>query len=162
VADAEQSLMARLRALAHATDLLTGDARIGRSLREIVEEVLRPHCADNHRCSIVGPELELTPRGAHTLSLAMHELATNAVKHGAWSADDGQVEVHWSAERADGGRLLHLEWRERNGPPVSPPERRGFGSRLVERGLTGEFGGRVELRFEPDGLVCVVDAPLAA
>ena len=160
--DAEESMTARLEALAHASDLLTGDAWVGPSLRGVVEQAVRPHCVDGERCFIDGPEVELSPRKAHTLSLAIHELATNAVKHGAWSASGGQVDVTWSAEGATTDRRLHLEWRERGGPRVSPPARRGFGSRLIERALAGELDGDVRLEFEPAGLVCVVDARLAA
>jgi PAS domain S-box-containing protein len=162
MAEAEESLTARLVALAHASDLLTGDAWVGPSLRGVVEEAVRPHCADGERCVIDGPEVELSPRKAHTLSLAIHELATNAVKHGAWSAGAGQVNVSWSAEGANDDKRLHLEWREHGGPKVSPPARRGFGSRLIERALAGELGADVRLQFEPAGLVCVVDARLAA
>jgi PAS domain S-box-containing protein len=160
--DAEASVTARLEALAHASDLLTGDAWAGPSLRGVVEQAVRPHCVDDARCLIEGPEIELSPRKAHTLSLAIHELATNAVKHGAWSAQNGQVVVTWSAEGATSDRRLHLEWRERGGPQVAPPAKRGFGSRLIERVLAGELGGGVKLQFEPTGLVCVVDARLAA
>jgi two-component sensor histidine kinase len=160
--EAEESVTARLEALAHASDLLTGDAWVGPSLRGVVEQAVRPHCVDGERCFIDGPEVELAPRKAHTLSLAIHELATNAVKHGAWSTSGGQVDVTWTAERVMDERRLRLEWRERGGPAVSPPARRGFGSRLIERALAGELGGAVRLQFEPAGLVCVVDALLAA
>jgi two-component sensor histidine kinase len=90
--------------------------------------------------------------------MAVHELCTNAVKYGALSNDAGRVEVVW---RIEDGRL-RLTWRERGGPPVFPPTRRGFGSRLLEAGLAAELGGSVELAFEPEGLVCRIDAPLSA
>jgi two-component sensor histidine kinase len=92
--------------------------------------------------------------------MALHELATNAVKYGAWSTPEGRVEIRWRVDPGDAGDRLHLEWRERGGPPVVPPKRRGFGSRLIERGLAAELGGEVRMRFDPEGLVCVVDAPL--
>jgi len=85
----------------------------------------------------------------------MHELSTNAVKYGAWSNDLGEIRISWSV---DDGKL-HLEWREERGPPVHAPERLGFGSRLIERGLVAELGGKVSLRFEPDGVLCTIDAP---
>ena len=88
--------------------------------------------------------------------MAMHELATNAVKYGALSNDKGRVDVAW---RIDAGQL-RIEWRESGGPPVSPPTRRGFGSRLVERGLAGELGGSAVMHFNPEGLFCVINAPL--
>jgi two-component sensor histidine kinase len=89
--------------------------------------------------------------------MAMHELATNAVKHGAWSNDHGIATVDWSIN----DDLLHLEWRERGGPEVTAPARRGFGSRLIERGLAGELGGKVSLHFDAEGVRCVIDAPMA-
>lgn len=159
---AEASLMARVSALAHASDLLTGDARVARGLRAVIEQAIRPHRPDAGRCQINGPEFELAPRKAHALSLALHELATNAVKHGAWSRDGGEVGVAWTAARTAGGRRLRLEWRESGGPPTPPHPKAGFGTRLIRRGLVAEFGGEVELRFEPDGLVCIVDAILKA
>jgi two-component sensor histidine kinase len=88
--------------------------------------------------------------------MAMHELATNAVKYGALSNETGRVEVRWTAEN----ERLRIEWRESGGPPVTQPTRRGFGSRLVERGLAGEMGGSAQLIFEPQGVVCVIEAPL--
>jgi two-component sensor histidine kinase len=90
--------------------------------------------------------------------MAIHELGTNAVKYGALSQSGGGVSVRWSSE---GGRLA-LEWREFGGPPVAPPERKGFGTRLLERALAAELGGKVQVSFEPEGVVCLVEAPLAA
>jgi two-component sensor histidine kinase len=94
------------------------------------------------------------------MTLAMHELSANAVKYGAWSNDRGVVTVAWQRMEEDGAPRLHLEWREEGGPPVTPPERRGFGSRLIERGLAGELNGQVALWFDPAGLRCTVEAPL--
>jgi two-component sensor histidine kinase len=83
------------------------------------------------------------------------------LKHGAWSAAVGTVTLSWrTGPSAAGGERLHFEWRERGGPPVAAPKKRGFGSRLIERGLSGEMGGEVRLMFEPDGLICTIDAPL--
>ena len=94
-----------------------------------------------------------------SLALAIHELATNAVKHGALSRAEGHVFIHWSRESGDHPRLT-LRWEERGGPAVSPPTGRGFGTRMIERGLAAELGGTVTIAFEPKGLVCTVDAPL--
>jgi two-component sensor histidine kinase len=163
LAQAETNFLARIAALAMATDLLTGERCERPSLRQVLENAVRPHAPDPDRCLIDGPELELPPKIAQALSLAVHELATNAVKHGAWSADQGQVAIDWSSQRgSDGGQRLRLNWRERGGPRVVPPTRRGFGSRMIERGLAGELGGNVRLTFEPSGLACAVDAPLAS
>jgi two-component sensor histidine kinase len=94
--------------------------------------------------------------------MAMHELTANAMKYGALSDDRGRIIVEWGGQTDARGERLVLEWRESGGPPVVPPARRGFGSRLIERGLASELGGEVSLRFDPDGLVCRIDAPMAA
>jgi two-component sensor histidine kinase len=90
----------------------------------------------------------------------MHELATNAVKYGALSQDEGRITVQWRVLESAGTRRLELEWRESGGPPVTAPSHRGFGSRLIERSLSRELHGDVKLDFEPAGLVCHIIAPL--
>ncbi len=92
----------------------------------------------------------------------LHELATNATKYGALSNQSGRVEVTWQVRVAEGGPRLRFAWTERGGPPVTPPTRRGFGTRLIERGLAGEVGGEIGLSFPPEGFAFVVEAPLAA
>jgi two-component sensor histidine kinase len=92
--------------------------------------------------------------------MAFHELTTNAVKYGSLSGHAGMVRVDWHLDGPPEAQHLHLRWREQGGPPVTPPTRTGFGSRLVRRGLASELGGMVDLRFEPEGLVCVIDAPM--
>ncbi len=158
--EAEASLKGRMTAIAHATDLLTGDARVGRSLRGVIEASLQAQ-SDPGRCRLTGSDIELPPRAAHAFTLAIHELATNAVKHGALSADQGRIDVGWTAEPTPSGRRLCLEWRETGGPPASPPARRGFGTRLIERTLASE-DGRVTFGFEPSGLVCVMEMQLVS
>ena len=92
--------------------------------------------------------------------MAVHELGTNAVKYGALSNGSGRVEVVWSVlGRASGHRLV-LGWRESDGPPVKAPERRGFGSRLIERSLAGDLGGEARLDFAPTGHVCTIETRL--
>ena len=157
---AEADFTARILALAKANDLLTDEHWVDASLKSVIETALQPHFADKGRCAIRGPMVRLSAKTALSLSMAMHELATNAVKYGAWSSETGQVSVAWSLEPDLTGERLRLEWRESGGPPVSAPKRRGFGSRLVERGLAAELEGEARLRFEPDGLVCSIEAPL--
>ena len=162
LAQAQASFEARIMALAQANDLLTGERGVGVSLHGVLEQALRPHVHDEPgRVHLDGPEVRLTPKTALALSMAAHELSTNALKYGAWSVPEGRVAITWAVRDGEG---LHprftLEWRESGGPPVAPPARRGFGARLIERGLAAEMGGTVAMRFEPDGLVCVVDAPL--
>ncbi len=162
LARAQESFAARMSALARASDLLTGERGVDVSLRGIIEQTISTHC-DASRWRIAGPpEVLLSSKTALSLSLGLHELATNALKYGAWSTGGGRVEITWSTYRsATGGDRLRLEWRETGGPPVVPPRKRGFGSRLIERGLAGEMGGEVKQLFERDGLLCVVDAPIS-
>jgi two-component sensor histidine kinase len=94
---------------------------------------------------------------ALALAMALQELATNAVKYGALSNEAGEVEIAWAL---DDRRRLALVWTERGGPAVTPPSRRGFGSRLIERSLASDLGGHVALHFEPEGVVCTIEAPL--
>ena len=111
------------------------------------------------RVLLDGPALTLTPAATQALSMALHELATNAVKHGALSRTGGRVVVSWRADHAAG--LLRLRWEEHGGPPVpAPPARRGFGSRVIEATARDQLGGRVERRWEAEGLVCEIEAPL--
>ena len=159
---AEAAFVGRIEALALATDFLTGAKGPHPSMRLVLEEAVRSHRPTPERCRLAGPDLHLPPKTAQAVSLAVHELATNALKHGAWSAQHGEVAVDWSSAHDErGGRRLRLTWSERGGPPVSPPTRRGFGSRLIEQGLAHELNGQVRLVFDPAGLACLVDAPLA-
>ncbi|WP_084582215.1 sensor histidine kinase [Sphingomonas azotifigens] len=158
LAVAQEQFAARLVALAQANDLLTGERWAGASLHEAIAQAVRPHQHDPARCTLSGTDVRVSPKSALAIALAMHELSTNAVKYGAWSSDTGRVAITWSIA----GEQLQLEWRERGGPPVMPPARRGFGSRLIERGLAGELGGKVTLYFDTEGLRCTVEAPLAA
>ncbi|WP_246718611.1 PAS domain-containing sensor histidine kinase [Microvirga terrestris] len=150
----------RLFALARAHDILTRDNWEGAELRDIVGEVIEPYCRQSSgRCDIDGPRVRLTPSMALALSMAVHELATNAAKYGALSVAEGQVSVSWSIMSGT-PRQLTLCWEERGGPPVASPERRGFGTRLIERSLAQELAGEVSLAYVPTGVVCTVKAPL--
>ena len=152
----------RLMALAWAYEILTREQWAGAFLREVIQRTMAPHIdRASNRLALEGPDLWLSPNRALSLALAMHELATNAVKYGALSQDGGRVGVQWRIAEDDGTARLELEWRESGGPPVSPPTRRGFGSRLIERSLARELHGEVTLLFDPDGLVCRVSGLLS-
>jgi two-component sensor histidine kinase len=99
----------------------------------------------------------LGPKAAVSLVMALHELATNAAKYGALSVPGGSVSLRWAAEEG----LLKLEWRERGGPEVKTPERRGFGLRMIERALKADLAGGATIEFDPAGLVCRIEASLA-
>lgn len=153
---------ARLVTLARANDLLTGERWTGVDLRGVLLEAVGSHSDDPERLVLDGLDVEISAKSALALTLAAHELATNAVKYGAWSNAAGVVTLRWTAEPHAKGLNLLLEWIERGGPPVSPPTRRGFGSRLIERGLSAELNGDVRLTFEPEGLVCRIQADIGA
>ena len=104
--------------------------------------------------------MHLNPRTAVALSLALHELATNAGKYGALSTAEGRVYVHWTVFTRSEQPWLELVWSESGGPAVGPPSRRGFGSRLIAEGITHELGGDVSLDFPVTGIVCRIAIPL--
>jgi PAS domain S-box-containing protein len=149
---------ARLQALARAHDMLNRAGRDGANLEETVRESLSPLAGrDDGRTSIGGAPVRLSGRAVLTLSIVLHELATNAAKHGALSAPDGRTDVQW---RARNGRI-ELIWTESGGPPVSPPSRRGFGLRLISDSIAHELGGEVALEFAAGGLVCTIRLPIS-
>ena len=157
---AQDTFGERLKAIAEANALLTGERGAGASLRGAIEQAVRPHCPGADRLTLSGKDLALSPKTALAVSLAMHELATNAVKYGAWSGPSGAVALSWSAVRGADAIALTMEWHEHGGPPVAPPARRGFGSKLIERGLAAELNGAVRLAFAPEGVVCSIAANL--
>ena len=111
------------------------------------------------RFSITGENIRFPPKEALALGIAFNELGTNAVKYGAFANEMGSILVSWTIEpRPDGNRLL-LRWQEKDGPTVAPPSRRGFGSRVLERGLAHELAGTVQLDYRSDGVVCTMNIP---
>jgi PAS domain S-box-containing protein len=147
----------RLGALASVHNLLTRHNWEGTTLGEVMEESVRPF-RQTHADAFTfhGPRIEVSPKTAVNLALAVTELATNALKYGALSAASGQVCIQWSL--SDDGSF-ELSWRESGGPSVTKPERRGFGTRMIERVLANELQGSVELNFGPEGVSCTVRAP---
>jgi PAS domain S-box-containing protein len=147
----------RLMALAWTHDILTRERWAGASLKTILARTMTPHGAG--RVTLTGPDLRISPKMALALAMGVHELATNAVKYGALSADKGRVEIAWRLDETVEPSQLRLEWRERGGPRVEPPKTRGFGARLLEKGLAHELGGEVLIRFLPAGVRCDIRAP---
>lgn len=158
--EAREKFEARLQTLSGAHNLLTESGWKAISLRQLIERCMAPfsRSADDARVSLDGPDLPIAPKAAVSLALALHELATNAVKHGALSTEHGRVTLGWSLD-AGPAPELRLAWRETGGPPVAAARRAGFGSRLIERGLATELGGAVRLSFPPQGVVCEIDVP---
>jgi PAS domain S-box-containing protein len=147
----------RLMALAEAHDLLRTGGADDASLRQIVGRAISPYDTEPERIAIVGDDVALSSQAALAVAMAVHELCTNAVKHGALSVKTGHIDI---ACRVSGDRF-HFTWRERGGPVVRAPSRRGFGTRVIEAGFRDQLGGSVTLSFAPSGFVCEVAAPLA-
>jgi two-component sensor histidine kinase len=160
--DARAALEARLMALAQAHDVLTRESWDGADLLDIVAGAVAVHETEpSVRFRIDGPRVRLEPKTAVSLAMALHELATNAVKYGALSRDVGWVRIGWTAEPAPEGVLLTLNWSEHDGPPVAPPAHTGFGTRLIARSLAAERGVAT-LSYLPDGARCQLVAVLPA
>jgi PAS domain S-box-containing protein len=156
------TLEKRLLAVASAHDVLTREKWEGAALEDVVTGALAPFGGrSSDRFEVSGPPLLLSPRAALALAMGLHELATNGLKHGALSAASGRVGIDWDITTGD-SPLLRLIWTERGGPKVSPPTRRGFGLRLLERTLAQDLGGSARINFEvPEGVTCLIEAPLA-
>ncbi len=159
---AQEALAARLIALGRAHDILLSGSRESASLEAVVRGALAIHDdAQIGRLQVKGPFVHVGSRGALSLALMIHELATNAAKYGALSTPDGFVRLEWSLVQTGPEPTVRLCWTEHGGPPVTPPSRRGFGSRLIERGLAGSIDGEVGLSFPPEGVICELTAPLS-
>lgn len=158
----QEAFQARLLALSAAHNILTQELWESASMREILSAELEPFGGiDERRVSAVGDTIRLTPRQAVTFGMAFHELATNAAKYGALSAPQGSINIAWHTEEDPAGRpLLKVDWVEQNGPPVSEPTRKGFGSKLIERGIRYELEGSLDMRFLTEGLRCSFAVPL--
>lgn len=155
ICEARELFMERLMALSATHNLLVKSAWESASLHELIDITLSPY-GRPYACS--GLDLRLDPNFAISFGMALHELTMNALKHGAWK-EAGRVDI--SVEAHDAEALVI--WRESGGgPPVAPPTRQGFGTRLLQRGVAGELGGAVTLDFAPEGLVCTIRAPLSA
>jgi PAS domain S-box-containing protein len=152
----------RLGALAVALGLATSSAWRAVGLRQLVHETLLPHGADAPgRFRLALEDLRLRPTAAQNLALVLHELATNAVKHGALSAPRGRIVLTAQVVDQRAGRALELVWREENGPPVMPPTREGFGMSLLGRVAKRQHHGRLQLDWRPEGLLCRLLLPAA-
>jgi PAS domain S-box-containing protein len=158
-----QSIESRLFALSRSHDLLTREKWESAGLLDIAHDAMEPFGVSGGRAdriSITGENIRFPPKAALALGIAFNELATNAVKYGALSNAVGSIRIGWTMQTAPAGERLLLSWTEKGGPPVTPPAHKGFGSRVLERGLAHELEGTVRLDYRPDGLVCTMDIPL--
>lgn len=155
--EAKRIFDARLKALAAAHTLLTEASWGAAQVEDVVRRSVEATAGDlTGRFSFAGSKMQLQPQNAVSLAMIMHELSTNAIKYGALSTEEGHVDVRWGVE----DDMLHLEWKESGGPRVEKPERKSFGTRLIERGISSEAGSHAQLLFEPDGLRCIFNARL--
>ena len=160
LADAQLAFESRLGALARGHDLLTFGNWAGTDLASVVKATVEPHGGGENRFHIDGPFVPLTPATALTFTMALHELCTNAAKYGALLKSEGTVSIVWQVTGNGAETRLQLLWTEKGGPTVTPPMRKGFGSRLIEKALAMELNGEVHINYEPSGVVCIIDAPL--
>ncbi len=156
--EAGKTIGDRLQALGVAQDLLVRERWTGAGCRTLVESAVKAFQSKGlDQFTISGENIAVSAGPAVSLSMVIHELCTNAVKYGALSVPDGRISIVWTI--ADG--RFKLRWKESGGPRVEPPSRKSFGSRLIEQALPGQLSGKARLRFEPDGLNCEVNIPLA-
>jgi two-component sensor histidine kinase len=150
----------RLAAFGRAHDLLTAANWAAAPLQDVISTALIPYRTDEDWFAVSGPPLIVKSRQALALSLAIHELATNALKYGALTVAGGHVSITWTSEDQEGEPKFVFVWRELGGPPATEPAAVGFGSRLISRVLQDDFGGSVEVSYGSTGLICRLTAPL--
>ncbi len=159
VREFHKAVEGRILALSRAHNQLSqrhwGDAE----LQQLLRSGLEPYLATGS-IVLTGEPAQIPPRVALIISMAVHELATNAAKYGALSSSEGRVLLAWSTKVDGAGQRLYLAWREQNGPPVQKPTRQGFGMRLLERGVELEMGGNTLIEFAPGGVQCELEIPL--
>jgi PAS domain S-box-containing protein len=161
VPDYADTLVGRLHAMARAHELLARERWQGAHLHELIRNEFEAYLGkDGAALTITGEDRLLGARAAQTLSLVLHELTTNAAKYGALSMPGGRVTICSSIERTAAGEALILTWTESGGPVIAPPDHRGFGSVVIERGIAHDLGGSTSLEFDPAGLRCQIRFPL--
>ncbi|MCJ2049464.1 HWE histidine kinase domain-containing protein [Methylobacterium sp. J-070] len=161
LAEFQRTFTARITSLAKTHTLLTEDHAQAVPFERLLRSELQPY--DDPRPSRVtlrGPAVVLPSELAVPIGMAMHELTTNAVRHGSLKDPDGRLEVIWSVEERQSGRVLHWTWNEHDGPPVALPTREGFGQQLLNGVLSYRIKAKVEIAFDPDGLRVSIDIPL--
>lgn len=150
-----EAFVGRLMAISKCHDLLVDTTRRNADLAQLVRDQVLPyarHGADAQQVTMAGPLLMLGAEASHTFGLILHELATNAAKYGALSTPDGRLDITWARGRTSIEREAIVTWQETGGPEVAPPERRGFGSVLIEQSLAYSLGGNAIIEYRPEGL----------
>lgn len=149
----------RISAFGRANDLLNAANWAAAPLHDVISTALKPYRTSEAQISVSGPPVFLKSQQAIGLCLAIHELATNAIKYGSLGQANGRVSISWSVDDRAPERLFNFVWQEVDGPPAYEPKQAGFGSRLIPRVLQGDFGGTVEMSYGPTGLACRLTAP---
>ncbi|HEY2481260.1 MAG TPA: CheR family methyltransferase [Caulobacteraceae bacterium] len=157
VKDFQAGLVDRLHAMARSYELLSRENWTRAPLEDLIRLELAPFGLE--RITLRGPPIQADPKQALSVGMVVHELATNAGKYGALSSETGTVEVSWSRSAVNGAGLIEIAWRERGGPEVSEPIRRGFGLKLVEREAAYNLGGAAKIEFQPQGLSATLSFP---
>ncbi len=157
--DASILIEQRIGMMAKAHDRLINATWTEARIADVIDAALEPHRTAEGRFAIDGPDVPIGSKQALALTMALHELATNAAKYGALSREGGRIRVAWRFAPDNPDAAFHLSWQESGGPAVTPPLRRGFGSRMIEQALAGYFHGQAELRYDPDGLSFELTAP---
>ncbi|MGH6769483.1 MAG: PAS domain S-box protein [Xanthobacteraceae bacterium] len=158
VAGFKEAVEGRIQALARAHTLLARGRWAGADLKQLAAEQFAPYCRDGEqRARVDGPALMLEPNTAQSIAIVLHELTTNAVKYGALSSADGAVAAEWK-RTADGP--LVLRWTETGGPPVTPPARQGFGTKVIEQTVRGQLKGDTRFDWRREGLLCEITMPM--
>lgn len=150
----------RLQSLARAHDLLTAARWEAAPLRDVIEQGLAPHGGADDRIELAGPDVTLSPHTALSVAMVVHELATNAVKHGALSVPGGRLSIRWTVDPRPVPPEVALAWTETGLADLTPPSRKGFGSKLIETSAGRELGGRSAIEWRPEGLHCAMTFPL--
>jgi PAS domain S-box-containing protein len=160
----QQHFSQRISAMARTQDLLIAREWQGATMTELVRAQLAPFAEKaSARIEVSGPELDLKPNVVHSLTLALHELATNAAKYGALSVPDGRVSIAWElCGPAGEQQRFRMSWRESNGPSVSPPVRKGFGHIVISEMVASSLRGEVRLDYAPEGLSWSIDMPASS
>ena len=158
-----EAIESRLFALSRSHDLLTRENWHSAGLLDIVRGALEPFAVTSGRAERIvldGENVRFPPSAALALGIVFNELATNAVKYGSLSNDAGSILIEWTKEATAEGAAVNLHWQEKGGPPLTVPSRKGFGSRVIEEGLSQDLKSNVHLDFRPDGLACTMTIPI--
>jgi two-component sensor histidine kinase len=156
-----KALHGRIQSMAAAHSLLSQSRWSGVGLTDLIRHQLAPYTAGANT-TVSGPDIMLTCAQTQVIAMVIHELVTNAAKHGALSRRDGSVSVSWDRTDADGAATLTITWRELGGPPIAAPVQSSYGSSLIRNLIPYELGGAVDLAFSSDGVRCKIEIPLEA